>query len=179
MHFWLFFATLEHYGNVFYKRYINLFFDSIIMVLPWTETHHHGVVISPHPHEYSSIYFNSNPNTTDIPQNPQYYRQYCPHARIYFTYTGAGGDMLTVRDISIWSDNPTSVTTTSSGDRSSDAIIISSSPLSLCVGAIRIVWHQMSPWSLRAFGIDVIWLLKVDVDIAGNYCRQRVGSEQF
>ena len=65
-------------GYVLYKRYIDFFLY-----------HYHAITLDsdpiswscfqyrPHSNDYSSIYFNSNPNTADKPQN---YRQYHPHA---------------------------------------------------------------------------------------------------
>ena len=56
MYFRLFLVTLEHFGDVAYKRYIDLFFNY----------RYRGITVGsdppprccPHPHDYRGIYFN-------------------------------------------------------------------------------------------------------------------------
>ena len=83
MHFRLFVVTLGRFGDVSYKIYIDFFSDfSHHGYYRGLRPQHRGVVI-PLDTISTTIYFNSNPNTADIPRIPRYYRQYRSHSGLY------------------------------------------------------------------------------------------------
>ena len=69
MHFGLFIVTLERFGDVPYKRYIDLFCTSAAAVLPWTQTPSR-VVISVDPIPMTAALFILVPSPV-----PQTYRE--------------------------------------------------------------------------------------------------------
>lgn len=67
----------------FTKEILNYFSTTVTGALPWTLILSVLLsVLSPVSLDYSSIYFNSSPNTANISWNPRYYRQYRTHAAL-------------------------------------------------------------------------------------------------
>ena len=83
MHFRLFIGTLGRFGDVFHKRYINLFFDYRYRgITADSDPHPRGVVFSIDPIPMTTAVFIliQPQHIVYIPQNARYYRQYRRHA---------------------------------------------------------------------------------------------------